>query len=249
MERLSYCRAGSYVAVGIHSSMPHIAQVHRVLEVGFSNRVRESLHFFEKRRSLSTVDSKALERIVGTWVTLLVAFAHAGRLFVKTPERDHHPSVKLRSRSRSFPKRAVKRRIARLTKRQEGCEHGVKESRCGGAVLRKSVGGYSSSTTMADCSETRQANKTCRFRSIPWRTRVEGMDIVWTVRGLPFRPFDWCYSCRSYKKDCFKAYDWECQACGNHNYARNEVGHRGSAQKFGITLPEHMTSPCSDSHP
>jgi len=43
----------------------------------------------------------------------------------------------------------------------------------------------------------------------------------------PFRAFGgqgvegigWCRSCAKWRSECFQRYDWECERCGNHNYA------------------------------
>jgi hypothetical protein len=46
----------------------------------------------------------------------------------------------------------------------------------------------------------------------------------------------WCPSCRMWKKKCYKSNDWECPWCGNHCFARKQVGRNMSWGWAGLPV-------------
>ena len=39
-----------------------------------------------------------------------------------------------------------------------------------------------------------------------------------------YQPSGWCKGCKKPRKECFRKFDWACPQCGNHNWARKQVG-------------------------
>ena len=54
----------------------------------------------------------------------------------------------------------------------------------------------------------------------------------------------WCTSCRKPRTECWKANDWECPYCGNHNYARRQVVAAAFQCRVGVGLLVRFVLTC-----
>ena len=54
----------------------------------------------------------------------------------------------------------------------------------------------------------------------------------------------WCDSCKKPKTECWKANDWECPYCLNHNYARKQVLAAAFQCRVGVGLLVRFVLPC-----